>query len=137
MIIQYILVVAVILALLLFLRQHGTSRGRAGNRIAFVLFLLFGVFAVVDPNETTALAKLIGVGRGADLLLYGLVVVFTFVVINTYLRFRDWESRQARLARAFALSNAEAPTDELAMSVKAAILADEALSIKEVVETRS
>lgn len=115
MIIQYLLIVAVILAMLLFLRQHGTTRGRASNRIAFVLFIAFGIFAVVDPNAVTDIAKLVGVGRGTDLLLYGLVVVFTFVVINTYLRFRDWELRQARLARAVALSNAEAPADYLAV----------------------
>ena len=111
MVIQYLLVVSVIGAMLLFLRHHGTTRGRASNRIAFVLFIVFGIFAVVDPNAVTQIAKLVGVGRGTDLLLYGLVVVFTFVVINTYLRFRDWEQRQARLARAVALGNAEAPAD--------------------------
>jgi small membrane protein len=114
MIIQYLLIIAVIVILVLFLRNHGTSKGRASNKIAFVLFVVFGVFAVLEPDYVTDLARLVGVGRGTDLVLYGLVVAFTFVVINTYLRFRDWEQRQARLARAVAISAAEAPADDLA-----------------------
>lgn len=107
--IQILLIAAVLLLLVFFLRNHGTSRTRASVKIGFVLFLVFGVVAVVDPNATTKLANAVGVGRGTDLLVYLLVVAFAFAMINTYLRFRDWELRQARLARAVALRDAEPP----------------------------
>ncbi len=112
MLIQFLLIAAVALLLVFFLRSHGTSRTRAGAKIAFVLFLVFGVLAVLYPDATTAVAHAVQVGRGTDLLLYLLVVAFAFTVINTYLRFREWELRQARLARALALRDAEPPTTQ-------------------------
>ena len=57
-------------------------------------------------------AQLVGVQRGTDLMLYGLIVAFVFVTISSYLRFREQELRFARLARAVALSNAQAPGPE-------------------------
>jgi hypothetical protein len=109
MLIQFLLIAAVLLLLVFFLRNHGTSRARASVKIGFVLFLAFGVVAVLYPDAVTELAKSVGVGRGTDLVLYGLVVAFAFAMINTYLRFREWELRQARLARAVALRDAEPP----------------------------
>ena len=50
-----------------------------------------------------------GVDRGTDLMLYLLVIAFFFTTISTWTRFREQELRYARLARAVALQNAEAP----------------------------
>jgi hypothetical protein len=110
MVIQFLLIAATVVMLVFFLRNHGTSRARASVKIGFVLFLVFGVIAVIYPDTVTRLARVVGVGRGTDLVLYGLVVAFAFAMINTYLRFREWELRQARLARAVALRDAEPPT---------------------------
>jgi hypothetical protein len=110
MIIQFVLIAAVLLLLVFFLRNHGTSRAAASVKIGFVLFLVFGIVAVLYPNAVTALANAIGVGRGTDLLTYLLIVAFAFAMINTYLRFRELQLRQARLARAVALRDAEAPS---------------------------
>ncbi|HEY1572329.1 MAG TPA: DUF2304 domain-containing protein [Pseudonocardiaceae bacterium] len=112
MVIQFLLIAAVLLLLVFFLRNHGTTRASAGVKIGFVLFLAFGVVAVLFPDTTSRLSQLIGVGRGADLLLYLLVVAFAFAMINTYLRLRQWDVRYARLARALALRNAEAPDEQ-------------------------
>jgi hypothetical protein len=78
-------------------------------KIGFALFLLLAVVAVVSPIVLSDAATLLGVGRGTDLLLYGLVVGFGFASINTYLRFKELELRYARLARAIAIGNAEKP----------------------------
>jgi hypothetical protein len=109
MIIQFVLIAAVLLMLVFFLRNHGTSRASASVKIGFVLFLVFGVVAVLYPNAVTKLAESLGVGRGTDLLLYGLVVGFAFGMINIYLRFRTIQLREARLVRAIALQRAEPP----------------------------
>ena len=111
-IIQILLIVAVILLLLFFLRHHGTSKTAAGVKIGFSLFMVFGVLAVLFPNEVTALANLLQVGRGTDLLLYGLVVAFGFATINTYLRFKELELRYAKLVRAVAIQNSEQPQEQ-------------------------
>jgi hypothetical protein len=111
-IIQFVLIAAVLLLLVFFLRSHGTSRAAASVKIGFVLFLLFAVIAVLYPDSITKVARLVGVGRGTDLVLYLMVVGFAFAMINTYLRFRDMSFRYARLARALALRDAEPPADE-------------------------
>ncbi|HEY8372972.1 MAG TPA: DUF2304 domain-containing protein [Pseudonocardiaceae bacterium] len=109
MLIQILLIAAVLALLVFFLRHRGTARTAAGVKIGFVLFLLFGVYAVLRPDDVQLLADLVGVGRGTDLMLYALIVAFAFATINTYLRFKELELRYARLARAIALANAEAP----------------------------
>lgn len=57
----------------------------------------------------TKIAQKVGVGRGADLVLYALVVAFLSFTVTTYLRFRDLETNYTRLARRIALSDAPAP----------------------------
>jgi hypothetical protein len=55
----------------------------------------------------TDVAHVAGVGRGVDLLLYGLVLAFVFVVTNIYLKFKDYEQRINKLARSIALAEAQ------------------------------
>ncbi|MFC4854701.1 DUF2304 domain-containing protein [Actinophytocola glycyrrhizae] len=109
MVIQFLLILAVLIVLVSFLRHHGTTLAGAGVKIGFALFMVFGVLAVLLPSEVSRLAQIIGVGRGTDLVLYGMVVAFAFATINTYLRFKELELRYARLARAIAIGNAEPP----------------------------
>ncbi len=111
MLIQYLLVVATVGLLVLFLRKRGTAKSAAGVKMAFLLFVVFGVYAVLRPYDVQHVADWLGVGRGTDLLLYALVVVFTFATLNAYLRFKELELRYARLARAIALRQAEPPRD--------------------------
>jgi hypothetical protein len=111
-VIQALLILAVLIILLFFLRHHGTSRAAAGFKIGFVVFLVFGVVAVLYPSGLSALANVVGVGRGTDLLLYGLVIAFAFYAVNTYLRFKETDRRYARLVRALALRDAEPPRKE-------------------------
>lgn len=107
MAIQFLLLLAVLAALFYFIRQQHGVRLQAGKRLAFVAFLMFTAYAVVRPNDVTWVAHKVGVGRGADLVLYATVVAFVFVVINFYLRTREMERRITELARAVALRDAE------------------------------
>lgn len=110
-IIQALLILAVLVILTFFLRHHGTSRTAAGFKIGFVFFLILGVVGVLYPHGLSVIANLVGVGRGTDLLLYGLVVAFAFYAVNTYLRFKETDRRHARLIRAMALRDAEPPQE--------------------------
>lgn len=107
MLIQFLLLLAVAASLFYFVRQQHGVRLQAGKRLAFVAFLLFAAYAVVRPDDITGIAHWVGVGRGADLVLYATVVAFVFVVINFYLRTREMERRITDLARAVALRDAE------------------------------
>lgn len=109
MIIQVILIGMALVMLGVFIRSSHSVRSQAFKRIGFIAFLLFSLDAVLRPNDTTWLAHRVGVGRGADLLLYLLIVAFAFFAINTFLRFRALERRFTDLTRAIALRDAQEP----------------------------
>lgn len=90
-------------------RARGTARASAAVKLLFLGFLAFGTWAVLRPDDVSALARLLGVGAGMNLLLYALVVAFAFTTISTYLRFKELEGRYVSLTRVIALSGASAP----------------------------
>lgn len=104
------LLIASIFALVIYLvRSRRSAQSQAWVKVGFVLFVLAGVYAVLRPNDTTVVAHWLGVARGTDLMLYVLIIAFSFSTLSTYLRFKDLELRYARLARAIALDGAQTP----------------------------
>jgi small membrane protein len=98
------LLIASIFALVVFLlRSRRSVQSQAWVKVGFLAFMFAGVYAVLRPNDTTVVA------RGTDLMLYALIIAFSFSTLNTYLRFKDLELRYARLARAVALEGAQPP----------------------------
>jgi hypothetical protein len=76
-------------------------------RITTILVVALGIGFVLNPDLTTRIARAVGVGRGADLLLYLLCVA----VFGTFLRFfrreRELERKLTELARSVAIMEAE------------------------------
>ena len=107
--IQIVLVIMALALFALFTQRAHTVRTQAVKRIGFVLFILGGIYAILRPQDVNWIAHKLGVGRGADLVLYLLVVVVAFFAANTFLRFRTLERRFTDLARSVALSNAVVP----------------------------
>ncbi len=104
---QVVLLAAVAGIFLYFVSRRHNVRMQAGKRIGFFGFLAFAVYAVLFPGHVTLLAHALGIGRGADLLLYMLVVAFLFGMLNTYLRFRGATQQITELARTLAIREAE------------------------------
>lgn len=75
-----------------------------------VLVVLAAVLSVLYPNTLTEVAEIVGVGRGADLLLYVLVVTFMLTSVVLFRRISVLERRYVELARAVALREAEPPS---------------------------
>ena len=103
---QICAVVAILVAGLLLLRGGG-ARQQALRRVLMFLFILAAASSVFFPQAWTWVANLFGIGRGADLLLYLLVLIFIGFVANTYRRFRQLERSLTSLARELALLKAE------------------------------
>jgi hypothetical protein len=105
--IQAVLVVAALGLLFAFSRfEHGV-RMRASKRLAFFAFVAMNIYAVLRPNDVNWVANRLGVGRGADLLLYVLTVCTVFLMLNTYMRFRALDRQFTHLVRSMALREAE------------------------------
>ena len=107
--IQLMLIVSVLVLLVYLLRSRRNARARAWVKVGYIAFVLAGIYAVLRPDDTTVVAHWVGVRRGTDLMLYALVIAFSFTTLSTYLRFKDLELRYARLARAVAIEGAQAP----------------------------
>lgn len=112
MLIQILLVAAIAVVIISSLRNRNAMRLQAGKKVLFGLFVVGCIAAVVYPQGMTTVANWVGVGRGTDLVLYGMVVAFLFVSLNTYLKFRDYEARLTRLARRVAIAEARARHSE-------------------------
>ena len=107
-IIQVVLITLVVLVVARLFRSRG-ARAQAIRRIGLVVFAAFAAVSILFPDMWTKIAQKVGAGRGADLVLYALVVAFLSFTVTTYLRFRDLETNYTRLARRIALSDAPAP----------------------------
>jgi hypothetical protein len=107
MLIQFILVLAVLSILYVFVRSSNAVYVQASKRIALVLFAVANIYAVMRPNDLTAVAHALGVGRGTDLVLYALVVAFMAGMFSMYQRFRVVDRRYTELARSVAIREAE------------------------------
>lgn len=116
MLIQILLVLAVVALLFLFVRSSGAVYVQASKRIALVLFALANIYAVMRPDDLTTVARLLGVGRGTDLVLYALVVAFMAGMFSFYQRFRIVDRRYTELARTVAIREAETVNRERGLS---------------------
>jgi len=101
--IKVILLAAFGLVAVIGLRAPRGARHLALRRVALIVFVLFAVASVLFPDVWNALAKLVGVGRGTDLLLYVLIIVFLGFMATSYLRFRGLEFQITQLSRRIAL----------------------------------
>lgn len=107
LVIQIILVaVFVVFAVVLILPGRGPRR-LALRRLALLGALLAAILAIVFPGVVNDIANLVGVGRGTDLLLYALVVVFIGTTIANGAQNRQMHREITRLARSIALRDAE------------------------------
>ena len=108
-IIFQILAVLVIAIAAAFMLRGGGARHQAIRRILMLIFIFGAASSVFFPGGWTWVANLLGVGRGADLLLYFLVLTFLGFVASTYRRFRQVENDITGLSRQIALLSAQQP----------------------------
>jgi small membrane protein len=73
---------------------------------AVICTALFGAYIVWMPEHATYLANLIGIGRGADLVLYVWVLIGSATMLLLYLKLREQFQLITTLARKMALADA-------------------------------
>ena len=103
---QLILVVALLAIAIYLLRSQPSARELAVRRIVMLLGLAMGVVVVIWPDLLTAIAKLVGIGRGADLLFYGAIVVGLLFAVSEHKRGVELARANTQLARELALTEA-------------------------------
>ncbi|GAA1179137.1 DUF2304 domain-containing protein [Ornithinimicrobium humiphilum] len=101
--IKIVLLLAVVVITAMLNRSTADSRHQAVRRLLLIAFVILAAMAVLFPRLLTQVAQFLGVGRGADLLLYGLTVFFLGYVASSYRRMRHMEQQVTTLARELAL----------------------------------
>lgn len=111
-VIKVVLLASVVVVTAMLTRSTAGVRHQAVRRLLLVAFVVLAAMAIMFPRLLTQVAQLLGVGRGADLLLYGLTVVFLGYVAASYRRMRQLEQQVTTLARELALRAAVHDTTE-------------------------
>lgn len=113
MIVIQIILIALLLAIAVnFIGSRNSHRTRAIKKILLVLTIPCAIFVVLFPYSSTRLANALGVGRGADLLLYGLAIMVIFQVFDTYIKSKEEQKRIVAMGRRIAILEARLETLE-------------------------
>ncbi len=107
LVIQVLLVAIFLLFAIVVIAPGKGARRLAIRRIALFLALLAGIFAVIFPDVVNDFANILGVGRGTDLILYALVVVFLGNSLATAAQNRQLHREITQVARHIALREAK------------------------------
>ncbi|MGP9682721.1 MULTISPECIES: DUF2304 domain-containing protein [unclassified Brachybacterium] len=108
-IIQLLLVVGIV-AIIAWLFAKRGAKQLAVRRLLVIAFAAFAVLTVLFPGMLSRVANLVGVGRGADLLLYATVLVLLGFLALQEARTKAAEKRTTYLARRLALDEAVPPS---------------------------
>lgn len=103
--------------LLIFAGYAVTSPFLGAGAKLFLLFVpLVGIALVWHPESANAIAGMVGIGRGADLLLYCWVIISLLLVFVLNARIHFLHRELTDLARAVALKEAENTSSAKALS---------------------
>jgi small membrane protein len=105
-IIQLLLVLGIVVIVAWLFIKRGAKQ-LAVRRLLIIAFAVFAMLTVLFPSVLTRVAHLVGVGRGADLLLYTTVLVLLGFLALQEARTKAAEKRTTYLARRLAIDEAE------------------------------
>jgi len=100
-----------LLALMVLATAIQIARRRLTPRfgMAWIALWVAAAVSIADPDLLVRVAHFLGIGRGADLVLY-LSVIFTFAAFFlTYLRFRKLDEQLTKIVRHLAIKESVAP----------------------------
>lgn len=106
MIIQFIIIVVVLIIGIWLTKARKNTRVRAWQKILFIFFILSVIILTLLPENALKFAKLVGLGRVTDLIVYGTSIFVSFIVVNIYLKFQEIELKIAKIVRETAIQRA-------------------------------
>lgn len=107
--IQILLIAAIIIITAWLFIKRGAKQ-LAVRRILIICFGIFGIFVIIFPELMTRVANMVGVGRGADLLLYATVIVLLGFLALQEARTKNADKKTTYLARKIAIYESQNAT---------------------------
>jgi hypothetical protein len=107
LIIQILLLVFFLIAIIKVVGRY-RSRELSLRAVAmWVFFWLAAGVAVIHPNSTAYFAKLVGIGRGADLVVYCSIALIFFIIFRLMIKIDRLDRQITLLVRRDALGDVE------------------------------
>ncbi len=83
---QWFLVVIFVLAIFKVVGRYRANELSFGGALVWVIFWLGGIAVAIRPNLTARLAEILGVGRGADVVVYLSLALLFFIVFRLMIK---------------------------------------------------
>lgn len=109
---QLLLILGVLSIAILAMAFVKGERSLAMKRLFALIVAVLAIVAIIFPNALTQVAHILGIGRGADLLLYVFVIVSMLFAVSTMRAKARSDARVTELARAVALMEARLIADD-------------------------
>jgi len=98
-----ILVILAILALGIYFLANNHSKAQAWKKIIAIIFIGFSIFAIIFPGIADIIAEMLGIERGTDLILYGLILVVIYLIFSQSLAKKQEQNYRAKIVRRIAI----------------------------------
>src|SRR5207253_1589304 len=85
------------------LRAFRAEVAPALRRLFVLVFFGGGIVFILQPDLTTTIANVVGIGRGADLIFYLSTLFLFFLCFNYHVRFMALEEQLTRIVRELAV----------------------------------
>lgn len=100
--------VAALFSIFAISRVYLRFKERKISSLAFIFWIgvwFAGVIAILDPEATTKFARLVGIGRGVDAILYASIIIIFYLIFRIYIKIEDTERNITELARKMSLKD--------------------------------
>ena len=105
MVIQILIIAFILFALARTFWQFRHGRLTLAWLIFWIAFWILAGVVVLLPQTTSIVASLVGVGRGADLVIYVSLLALFYLVFRLFVRIEEVEREITRFVRAIALED--------------------------------
>ncbi len=109
MIFQIALIAFALFAILKTWKQYQKKEASKYWAVAFSLLWLLVIAVALVPNLANMTANVVGIGRGADVIVYSAIVILVYTVYRLMLKQQKLSADMTALVRAVAIENAKKP----------------------------
>jgi len=103
--IQILLFIFILFAVSRVILRYKDGEIHLGALIFWLFVWASAVLVVITPNQTTKFAKLLGIGRGADIIIYLSLALIFYLVFRLHVLIENLETRISQLIRQVALKD--------------------------------
>lgn len=102
---QILITIFVVFSLLKLFGQKQSNKLSLFNFVIWALLWLMVLLVFWQPEITSYLANILGIGRGADLVVYLAILVIVYLLFRVFVRLNKIEAEITKLVRDDAIRN--------------------------------